>query len=144
VSDRGIKWRRAVAAASALSLFSTAAGWFTASDEGVGAALVFGSPAFVVGTIAAWWAWRGYAVRPTPPLVVGALWALFGGALTFVVVFLVVLLIGGTGNTLAGVPAVLSAPVGALVAGGVGFVRQRAVLAGQSSRALGARPPSNA
>jgi len=131
VSAAGIKWRRAIAAASALSLFSTAAGWFTASDEGVGAALVFGSPALVVGTIAAWWAWRGYAVRPTPPIVVAALAALLGGALTFTVVFAVVLLIGGTDNNLAGLPAVLAAPLGALVAGVVGFLRQRAVVNGR-------------
>jgi hypothetical protein len=136
VSDAGLKWRRAIAAASALSLFSTAVGWFTGSEEGVGAALVFGSPALVVGTIAAWWAWRGYAVRPTPPLVVAALWALMGGAVTFVAVFALVLLISGTDNNLAGLPAVLAAPIGALVAGGVGFVRQRAAV---QSRAAVAR-----
>jgi len=128
VSAAGIKWRRAIAAASALSLFTTAAGWFTASDEGVGAAIVFGSPALVVGTIAGWWAWRGYAVRPTPPIVVAALWALLGGALTFLAVVAVVLLVSGTDNNLAGLPAVLAAPLGALVAAVVGFVRQRAVV----------------
>lgn len=125
-SASGLKWRRAIAAACALSLFSTAAGWFTGSDEGVGAALVFGSPALLVGSIAAWWAWRGYAVRPTPPLVIAALWAMVGGALTFTLVFAAVLLIGGTDNNLAGLPAVLAAPVGALVAAVMGFLRQRA------------------
>ena len=139
-----LKWRRAIAAACALSLVSTAAGWFTASDEGVGAAFVFGLPALVVGSVAAWWAWRGWAVRPTPPIVSGLLWALFGGALTFTLVFGAMLLRHGVAdNTLAGLPAVFAAPVGALVAGVVGFVRQRAAVR-QSSRALGARPPSSA
>jgi len=121
-----MKWRRAIAAACALSLFGTAVGWFTDSDEGVGAAIVFGSPALLVGSLAAWWAWRGYAARPTPPLVIAALWAIVGGALTFTLVFATVLLIGGTDNNLAGLPAVLAAPVGAILAAAVGFVRQRA------------------
>jgi hypothetical protein len=121
-----LKWRRAVAAACALSLFSTAIGWFTGSDEGIGAALVFGSPALLVGALAAWWAWRGYAVRPTPPLVIAALWAMVGGAVTFSLVFVAMLVIGGTDNNLAGLPAVFAAPVGALIAAVVGFVRQRA------------------
>ncbi len=121
-----MKWRRAIAAACALSLFSTAVGWFTGSDEGVGAAIVFGSPALLVGSLAAWWAWRGYAVRPTPPLVIAALYAMVGGALTFTLVFMAMLLIGGTDNNLAGLPAVLAAPVGAIIAAVLGFTRQRA------------------
>lgn len=133
VSASGLKWRRAIAAACALSLFSTAFGWFTASDEGPGAALVFGSPALVVGSVAAWWAWRGYAVRPAPPLVVALLAALFGGALTFLVGFAVMLAIGGTtNNTLAGLPGAFAAPVGALIGGVVGWVRQRAVVRRQA------------
>lgn len=144
MSTATMKWRRAIAAACALSLFSTAVGWFTASDEGVGAALVFGSPALLVGSVAAWWAWRGWAVRPTPPLVFGVLFALFGGALTFMLVFGAMLLRHGVAdNTLAGLPAIFAAPVGALVAGLYGFRRQRAIVR-QSSRALGARPPSSA
>ncbi len=144
MTTSGVKWRRAIAAACALSLFSTAAGWFTASDEGVGAALVFGSPALLVGGVAAWWAWRGWAVRPTPPIVMGVLWALFGGALTFTLVFSAMLLrYGVADNNLAGLPAVFAAPVGALAAGVYGFLRQRARFR-QSSRALGARPPSSA
>lgn len=125
-ASSGLKWRRAIAAACALSLFTTAVGWFTGSDEGLGAALVFGSPALLVGSLAAWWAWRGYAVRPTPPLVIAALWAMVGGALTFTLVFAAVLVIGGTDNNLAGLPAVLAAPVGAMIAAVVGFRRQRA------------------
>jgi hypothetical protein len=125
-SPSALKWRRAVAAACALSLFSTAVGWFTGSDEGLGAAIVFGSPALLVGSLAAWWAWRGYAVRPTPPLVVAVLWAMAGGALTFTLVFTAVLLIDGTDNNLAGLPAILAAPVGAVMAAVVGFLRQRA------------------
>lgn len=121
-----MKWRRAIAAACALSLFSTAIGWFTGSDEGVGAAFVFGSPALLIGSIAAWWAWRGYAVRPTPPLVIAALWAMVGGALTFSIVFAAMLLVGGADNNLAGMPAVIAAPIGAVIAAVAGFVRQRA------------------
>jgi hypothetical protein len=124
-----VKWRRAIAAACALSLFSTAFGWFTGSDEGLGAALVFGSPALVVGGIAGWWAWRGWAVRPAPPFVVAALWGLFGGALTFVVVFAAALALVGPASNLTGLPAALASPVGALVAGVIGFVRQRGVVA---------------
>lgn len=130
-----LKWRRAIAAACALSLFSTAMGWFTGSDEGVGAALVFGSPALLVGSIAAWWAWRGYAVRPTPPLVVAALWAMVGGALTFTLVFLAMLLLGGTDNNLVGLPALLAAPVGAVIAAVVGFMRQRAYVHARAAMA---------
>jgi hypothetical protein len=131
----GLKWRRAIAAASAVSLFSTAIGWFTGSDEGVGAALVFGSPALLVGSLAAWWAWRGYAVRPTPPLVMAALWAMAGGAVTFSLVFAVMLLIGGTDNNLAGLPAVFAAPIGALIAAVVGFLRQRKLTRSPASAA---------
>ena len=130
VTSSGLKWRRAIAAACALSLFSTAIGWFTASDEGVGAAVVFGSPALVVGSVAAWWAWRGYALRPTPPWVVAVLGALFGGALTFVVGFAIMIAVGGTtDNTLAGVPGLLAAPVGAVIGAVVGWRRQRAAAA---------------
>lgn len=136
VSARGLKWRRAIAAACALSLFSTAVGWFTASDEGVGAAVVFGSPALVIGTVAAWWAWRGYAVRPTPPWVVAVLGALLGGALTFILGFVVMLAIGGTtNNQLAGLPGLLAAPVGALIGAAVGWVRQRAATRDGAQRA---------
>jgi hypothetical protein len=129
VSVSGLKWRRAIAAACALSLFSTSVGWFTGSDEGVGAALVFGSPALVIGAVAAWWAWRGYAVRPTPPLVVAVLGALFGGALTFLVAFLITMaLTTGQDRGLAGLPAVFAAPLGAVVGGVVGWRRQRRVV----------------
>lgn len=134
-SATGLKWRRAIAAASALSLFSTAAEWFTGSDQGTGAAIVFGSPALLVGTLAGWWAWRGYAVRPTPPLVIAALWAMVGGAITFALVFAAMLLIGGTDNNLAGLPAVFAAPIGALIAAVAGFLRQRNLTRSQASAA---------
>jgi hypothetical protein len=135
VSARGLKWRRAIAAACALSLFSTAIGWFTASDEGPGAALVFGSPALVIGSVAAWWAWRGYAVRVTPPLVVALVSALFGGAVTFVIGFLITYaLMTGNDRGLAGLPAVMAAPFGALIAGVIGWRRQQAAVRGRRER----------
>lgn len=104
------------------------------SDEGFGAALVFGSPALLVGSLAAWWAWRGYAVRYTPPVVVAVIRALFGGALTFVVVFAVLPLVGKTDENLTGQLALLAALIGALVTGVTGFVRQRRFV--ESRRAL--------
>lgn len=127
----GLKWRRAIAAACALSLYTTAAGWLFTSKEGLGAALMFGLPPAIVGTIAGWWAWRGWAARPTPPIVVAALGALFGGALTFLVVFALVLLLRGTDDNLAGLPAAFVAPVGALTAGVLGYRRQRRLVRAQ-------------
>jgi hypothetical protein len=142
LSARGLKWRRAIAAASALSLFSTAFGWFTASDEGPWAAVVFGGPALLVGCVAAWWAWRGYAVRPTPPWVAAALGALLGGALVFGLGFGLMLLVGGTrNNTLAGLPGALAAPLGALAGALTGWVRQRAVVRAAAAPAAAGRPP---
>jgi hypothetical protein len=140
-SSDGLRWRRAIAGVCAASLYLTALGWlFSAAEEGLAVALAFGTPPAVVGSIAGWWAWRGWAVRPTPPFVVAALGALFGGALTFVVVFAAVVVIGGTDNNLAGLPAVFAAPVGALLAGVIGYARQRRRVRRTISRGAPAAP----
>jgi hypothetical protein len=121
-----LRWRRAVAGVCAASLSLTALGWlFAAAEEGVAVALAFGAPPAIVASIAGWWAWRGWAIRPAPPLVVAALGALFGGALTFITVVALAVAIGGTDNNLAGLPAVFAAPAGALAAGVIGYLRQR-------------------
>jgi hypothetical protein len=136
-SPAGLKWRRAVAAASAISLFSTAFKWFTMSDEGPGAALVFGSPALVVGSLAAWWAWRGYAVRATPAVVVALLSALLGGGLTFIAAFAVLSWSSGGNKAIAGPTALVVALTGALLVGAIGFVRQRNQLRARRDRGFG-------
>ena len=120
-----MKWRRAIAAASALNLLGAAVSFFWTTPEGWLAALILATPPGVVGALAAWWAWRGWAVRPAPPLAVATLWALAGGALVFTLVFAVTLLITGLDNNLAGLPAALLAPAGALGGGAAGFLWQR-------------------
>lgn len=142
---RGLKWRRAIAAVCALDLLGAAAVFFVRTSEGAFASGVLILPPLFVGGLAGWWAWRGWAIRPAPPAVVGALWAMAGTALAFTAV--IVVMRPGNAGTAEQVGRVLFlvAPSGALLAGVLGFRWQRARVRAAARRvspaASGARGP---
>ncbi len=138
-----MKWRRAVAAVCAFNLLWGAISFFLTSGETALVAAVISTPPAMIALLAAWWAWRGWAVRMVPPLIVAFLWALAGGALVLTIAVVVTLVRSGADSLSPATPALGAVPVGALLAGLRGFRwQQRRVR--QSSLALGTRPRSSA
>lgn len=130
-----MRWRRAIAAVCALNLLYTAAEFLVDTEQGLLAAIVIALPLSLVAGLAGWWAWRGWSVRPAPPMAVALLWAMGGSALAFGVLFAVVRLLSGGQSDPAGLSGLAAAPLGGLFAGAVGFVRQRRRLSeGQLAR----------
>lgn len=138
-----MKWRRAIAAACAFNLMWGAISFFLGSGERLLVTAIIATPPGLIGALAAWWAWRGWAVRLAPPLVVAVLWALVGGALVLSLAILVTLVRSGADSLSVSMPSLGAVPAGALLAALHGF-RWQQRRAHQSGLALGTRPRSNA